>query len=79
MYVCMYVCKKHSFGLPLRMIGMHRTQSDDACFDYRSRVTSCREIYEMTYILNSGQSVEHLTAEREVAGSILGTGQYSGS
>ena len=33
----------------------------------------------MTYILNSGQSVEHLTAEREVAGSILGAGQYSGS
>ena len=74
-----HLWKKHSFGLPLRMIGMHRTQSDDACFDYRSRVTSCREIYEMTYILNSGQSVEHLTAEREVAGSILGAGQYSGS
>ena len=71
--------EKHSFGLPLRMIGVHRTQSDDACFDYRSRITSCREIYEMTYILNSGQSVEHLTGEREVAGSILGAVQYSGS
>ena len=74
-----HLWKKHSFGLPLRMTGMHRTRSDDACFDYRSRITSCREIYEMTYILNSGQSVEHLTAEREVAGSILGAGQYSGS
>ena len=67
--------EKHSIALPLRMIRMHRTQSDDACFDYRSRITSCREIYEMTYILNSGQSVEHLTGEREVAGSILG--QYN--
>ena len=41
--------EKHSIALPLRMIRMHRTQSDDACFDYRSRITSCREIYEMTY------------------------------
>ena len=71
--------EKHSIALPLRMIRMHRTQSDDACFDYRSRITSCREIYEMSYILNSGQSVEHLTEEREVAGSILGAVQYSGS
>ena len=26
-----HVCNQHSFGLPLRMNGMHRTQFDHAC------------------------------------------------
>ena len=28
-----HVCSQHSFGLPLRMCGMHRTQFDHARFD----------------------------------------------
>ena len=29
-----HVCSQHSFGLPLRMHGMHRTQFDHACLDH---------------------------------------------
>ena len=29
-----HVCSQHSFGLPLRMNGMHRTLFDHACFDH---------------------------------------------
>ena len=38
----MYVCSQHSFGLPLRMNGMHKTQFDHRCFDLLSRET-CTE------------------------------------
>ena len=34
-----HVCSQHSFELPLRMYGMHRTQSDHACFDQLSHET----------------------------------------
>ena len=33
-----HVCSQHSFGLPLRMNGMHRTQFDHACFDLLPRL-----------------------------------------
>ena len=33
------VCNKHSFGLPLKMYGMHRTQFDHAHLDLLSFVT----------------------------------------
>ena len=33
-----HVCSLHSFGLPLRMNGMHRTQFDRARFDLRPLV-----------------------------------------
>ena len=33
-----YVCSQHSFGLPLRMYGMHRTHFDHARLDVLSRV-----------------------------------------
>ena len=29
-----HVCSQHSFGLPLRMSGMHKTQFDRARFDF---------------------------------------------
>ena len=29
-----HLCRQHSFGLPLRMNGMHKTQFDCACFDF---------------------------------------------
>ena len=32
-----HVCGQHSFGLPLRMNGMHKTQSDHARFDLLPR------------------------------------------
>ena len=38
---CMYihsVCSQHSFGLPLRMNGMHRTHFNPACLDLLSLV-----------------------------------------
>ena len=38
----MYVCSQHSFGLALRMYGMHRMQFDHRCFDLLSRET-CTE------------------------------------
>ena len=34
-----HVCSQHSFGLPLRMNGMHRRQFDHARFDYLPRKT----------------------------------------
>ena len=34
-----YVCRQHSFGLPLRMYGMHRTHFDHARLDVLSLVT----------------------------------------
>ena len=34
-----HVYSQHSFGFPLRMNGMHRTQSDHARFDYLPRKT----------------------------------------
>ena len=33
-----HVCSQHSFGLPLRMNGMHRTQFDHARLDFLSLV-----------------------------------------
>ena len=33
-----HVCSQHSFGLPLRMSGMHRTQFDHALLDFLSLV-----------------------------------------
>ena len=33
-----HVCSQHSFGLPLRMYGMHRTHFDRARFDFLSLV-----------------------------------------
>ena len=29
-----HVCSQHSFGIPLRMNGIHRTLFDHACFDH---------------------------------------------
>ena len=37
-----YVCRQHSFGLPLRMYGMHRTHFDHARLDVLSLVTWSR-------------------------------------
>ena len=34
----LHVCSQHSFGLPLRMNGMHKTQFDHAHFDLLPRV-----------------------------------------
>ena len=34
----LHVCGQHSFGLPLRMNGMHKTQFDHARFDFLPRV-----------------------------------------
>ena len=34
-----HVCRQHSFGLPLIMNGMHRTQFDHARFDHLPRET----------------------------------------
>ena len=37
-----HLCSQHSFGLPLRMIGMHRTQFDDARLDLLSLAIGSR-------------------------------------
>ena len=37
-----HLCSQHSFGLPLRMNGMHRTQFDDARLDLLSLVIGSR-------------------------------------
>ena len=34
-----HACSQHSFGLPLRMNGMHRRQFDHVRFDYLPRKT----------------------------------------
>ena len=43
-----HVCSQLSFGLPLRMNGMHRTQFDHACFDLLSRETYAKHTWKKT-------------------------------
>ena len=43
-----HVCSQLSFGLPLRMNGMHRTQFDHACFDRLSRETYAKHTWRKT-------------------------------
>ena len=36
-----HLCSQHSFGIPLRMYGMHKTHFDHACLDLWTRILMC--------------------------------------
>ena len=42
-----HVCSQYSFGLPLRMNGIHKTQFDHACFDHLSSKTYAKHSVEV--------------------------------
>ena len=62
------VCSQHSFGLPLRMNGMHRTQFDRAPLDILSLVIWSRVLTICHVKLTQSAAMEQKRKKRLIAG-----------